>query len=65
MNSRINNPFVVDSSFARLYPDTLRGALAPEIAERLSFLFRASLKDGRIHPLYLPILRYRHSQADA
>jgi hypothetical protein len=65
MNSRINRPFIVDSSFARLCPDTLRGALAPDVAERLSFLFRASLRDGRIHPLYLPVLRYRHSQAEA
>lgn len=30
--------------------------------ERLCHLFRASLKNGRIHPLYLPILKYRHSR---
>ena len=37
--------------------------LPPNVNERLCHLFRASLKIGRIHPLYLPVLRYRHSRA--
>lgn len=38
-------------------------AVPPAINERLCHLFRASLKIGRIHPLYLPVLKYRHAQA--
>lgn len=37
---------------------TTPAALLPA-DDRLSFLFRASLKEGRIHPLYLQMLRYR------
>lgn len=33
--------------------------LSPEVNDRLSYLFRATLKSGRVHPLYLPMLRYR------
>ena len=29
---------------------------------RLCHLFRATLKNGRIHPLYLPMLKYRHAK---
>lgn len=32
----------------------------PELA-RLAYLFRASLSNGRIHPLYLPVLKYRQT----
>lgn len=39
--------------------DTTRPATLSPANDRLSFLFRASLKEGRIHPLYLPMLRYR------
>lgn len=38
-------------------------AVPPAINERLCHLFRASLRIGRIHPLYLPVLKYRHAQA--
>jgi hypothetical protein len=41
------------------------GGVAPSVNERLCHLFRASLKNGCIHPLYLPILKYRHAQAGA
>lgn len=37
---------------------------APNTNERLSHLFRASLKNATIHPLYLPILKYRQSRID-
>ncbi len=30
--------------------------------ERLRHLFRAFLKQGRIHPLYLPLLQYRATE---
>lgn len=49
-------------------PATLRDSLAPEAAgpveQRLAHLFRGSLKAGRIHPLYLPMLRYRQARND-
>lgn len=32
------------------------------VDERLGFLFRGSLSQGRIHPLYLPLLKYRQAQ---
>lgn len=32
-------------------------------SERLNHLFRAALKDGRIHPLYMPLLKYRLARA--
>jgi hypothetical protein len=48
-----------------LQPDVLDAALAPEIRDRLRHLFRDSLKKGRIHPLYLPMLRYRQSRVGA
>ena len=33
-------------------------------SDRLSHLFRVSLRSGRIHPLYLPVLKYRlHAKA--
>ena len=34
----------------------------PTVNERLCHLFRTSLKNGRIHPLYLPVLKYRHAR---
>lgn len=41
-------------------PSSPGGAVA--VNERLSHLFRASLRNGRIHPLYLPMLKYRLAQ---
>jgi hypothetical protein len=38
-------------------------AIAAKADERLCHLFRDTLKDGRIHPLYLPLLKYRHTRA--
>ena len=36
--------------------------MPPVADERLCHLFRASLRVGRIHPLYLPVMKYRHAQ---
>jgi hypothetical protein len=63
MTSLANISAPLESFPPSLPSDALQRALAPDVAERLSFLFRASLKEGRIHPLYLPMLRYRHAQA--
>ncbi len=35
------------------------GELAAATGERLLRLFSASLKQGRLHPLYMPLLNYR------
>jgi hypothetical protein len=45
--------------------DALQAALPPEVRERLSHLFRGTLKEGCIHPLYLPMLRYRSARSAA
>jgi hypothetical protein len=37
-------------------------AVASAADERLRHLFRAFLKQGRIHPLYLPLLQYRATE---
>lgn len=37
-------------------------AVEPTVEERLRHLFRAFLKQGRIHPLYLPLLQYRATE---
>lgn len=36
-----------------------RATGAAEVRERLNYLFRASLQDGRLHPLYHLIQQYR------
>jgi hypothetical protein len=36
-----------------------RAAAATELRERLNYLFRASLQDGRLHPLFHLIQQYR------
>ena len=43
-------------------PATLSEAPVTGTNARLAHLFRASLSQGRLHPLYLPMLQYR--QAD-
>jgi hypothetical protein len=35
------------------------GSAIDATSDRLSHLFRVSLRSGRIHPLYLPVLKYR------
>lgn len=37
---------------------------SPTAGERLSYLFRDSIRTGRLHPLYLPLLRYRNVRAE-
>lgn len=36
-----------------------RATGAAEVRERLNYLFRASLQDGRLHPLFYLIQQYR------
>ena len=38
--------------------------LSPTVRTRLQHLFRHSLRAGRIHPLYQPILSYRLTHAN-
>jgi hypothetical protein len=38
---------------------TARAAGAAQMRERLNYLFRASLQDGRLHPLFHLIQQYR------
>ena len=40
-------------------------ATTPAADARLAHLFRASLSQGRLHPLYVPMLRYRGTRAVA
>lgn len=41
------------------------GALEPRTDARLQHLFRGTLGNGLIHPLYLPMLQYRTGRGDA
>ncbi len=41
------------------------GAAVPTTGADLGRLFRASLNQGRLHPLYLPMQQYRSGQATA
>lgn len=40
-------------------------AAAQAVQDRLNHLFRNSLQRGRLHPLYLPILKYRQGKLEA
>ena len=42
-------------TFTRACPD----GISPTVQTRLQHLFRNSLRAGRIHPLYQPMLKYR------
>ena len=44
---------------ARAATTSPSGEPAAATGERLLRLFSASLKQGRLHPLYLPLLNYR------
>ncbi len=51
----------VDSSLTPQAP-AVGCAVESTADERLRHLFRAFLKQGRIHPLYLPLLQYRAAE---
>jgi len=40
-------------------PSTVRATGPAAVRERLDYLFRASLQDGRLHPLFHLIQQYR------
>ncbi len=43
-------------------PPATLSAEAQAVQDRLNHLFRTSLQRGRIHPLYLPIQKYRQGK---
>ncbi len=56
---------LVDASTLAVSQPTQAVTVHPPVpaGERLSHLFRASLRDGRIHPLYLHVLSYRQAKS--